>query len=256
MKKNKFSFPLEYSTLHQYFDALNPGTDDEKNSWIASVLKQHNIVTVLDMTCGTGSQVFWLIGQGYKVTGSDLSKQLLAVAKKKALDKKVKVRFLHGDMRDIQIGKFDAVITIANAIGHVTKAGFTKTVKNVASNLQDGGIYIFDIFNLQAMTDSVVANLAMNYKRTIKDIQIHHVQCSTINRAYGILTSYDYFILQKNVAQPKLITNKFSLQLYRKQEIEKILKQMGFKIITICGANGVPFNPITTENMFVVARKK
>jgi SAM-dependent methyltransferase len=48
---------------------------------------------------------------------------------------------------------FDAVITIFNAVGHLTKSGFEKAIRNIHRNLNAGGIYVFDILNLEAMTD-------------------------------------------------------------------------------------------------------
>jgi hypothetical protein len=50
-------------------------------------------------------------------------------------------------MRTLKIGLFDAVITISNAVGHLTKAGFEKAMRSINKNLKEGGIYIFDIFN-------------------------------------------------------------------------------------------------------------
>ena len=56
-------------------------------------------------------------------------------------------------MRTINVGNFDAAITIFNAVGHLTKAGFSKTMRNIHRNLNDEGIYIFDILNLNYVLD-------------------------------------------------------------------------------------------------------
>jgi 2-polyprenyl-3-methyl-5-hydroxy-6-metoxy-1,4-benzoquinol methylase len=82
------------------------------------------------------------------VTGSDISSGMLKIAKRKASQEKLNIKFLQGDMRNIRVGKFDAAITIFNAIGHLTKAGFEKTMRNIYQNLNAGGIYVFDIINL------------------------------------------------------------------------------------------------------------
>ena len=74
--------------------------------------------------------------------------------------RKIDVKFIDGDMRTLKAGKFDAVITIFNAVGHLTKASFVKAMKNIHQNLKSGGIYVFDILNLEAMTDTVVSDLA------------------------------------------------------------------------------------------------
>lgn len=49
-------------------------------------------------------------------------------------------------MRDIKVGSFDAVITIFNAVGYLTKKGFEKAMRNIYNNLNNNGLYVFDIF--------------------------------------------------------------------------------------------------------------
>lgn len=51
-------------------------------------------------------------------------------------------------MRTAKIETFDAVITIFNAVGHLTKVDFETTMRTIHANLKDGDMYIFDIFNL------------------------------------------------------------------------------------------------------------
>ncbi len=57
----KLGLPLEYNKLSEFFDAWNVNDDTEdKNAVIENILKGQRIKSVLDMTCGTGSQVFFL----------------------------------------------------------------------------------------------------------------------------------------------------------------------------------------------------
>ncbi len=123
--EHKLGLPIEYQQMPEYFDAHNINAQTEtKNSFIEKLLKEQKVKTVLDMTCGTGSQVFYLTEHGYDVVGSDFSPALLERARAKAKKIDRSITFIDGDMRTLQVGKFDAVITIFNAIGHVTKADF------------------------------------------------------------------------------------------------------------------------------------
>ena len=57
-------------------------------------------------------------------------------------------------MRYIKIRKFDTTITMFNAIGHLTKdTEFEEALLKHLFKLKDDGIYIFDIFNLETITD-------------------------------------------------------------------------------------------------------
>ena len=136
MTNKRLGLPLEYKKLPEFFDAHNIGDDTElKNSVIEKLLKKYSTKTALDLTCGTGSQVLFLAKRGYEVVGSDFSSDLLKIARKKAKEAKLNLRFIDGDMRTIKVGKFDAAITMFNAVGHLNKSGFEKAMRNISKNL-------------------------------------------------------------------------------------------------------------------------
>jgi 2-polyprenyl-3-methyl-5-hydroxy-6-metoxy-1,4-benzoquinol methylase len=114
---SNLGLPLEYQTLPEFFDSDN-GSDtcdwasNKVNSLIDEILSKNNVFSVLDMTCGTGSQVLYLDSRGYSIIGSDFSTKLVETAIDKANALGRKIEFIHGDMRTVKLGKFDAVITI------------------------------------------------------------------------------------------------------------------------------------------------
>jgi 2-polyprenyl-3-methyl-5-hydroxy-6-metoxy-1,4-benzoquinol methylase len=257
MGSTKLGLPLEYQKMPEYFDATNVSEEtDAKNSVIEEILKAHKVETVLDMTCGTGSQVFFLAERGYKVTGSDFSPALLEIARAKALKKSIDVTFIDGDMRTIKVGTFDAAITIFNAIGHLTKAGFEKAMRNIRGNLMEGGLYIFDILNLEAMTDTAVVDLAWYVHKKVNDTQMHASQCSTIDRESGRLTSYDSYMIQKNVDKPERFNHEFTLQIYTSKELRDMLSTHGFDTVGQYDLDGSDFASDKTMNILTVAKKR
>ena len=253
---NKLGLPLEYKKLPEYFDAHNIGDNaDSKNSVVEKLLKKHQIKTVLDLTCGTGSQVFFLAKRGYKVVGADFSPALLEIARDRAKKEKLSLKFIDGDMRTIKVGSFDAAITMFNAVGHLTKSGFEKAIRNIRNNLKDGGIYVFDIFNLEAITDKAISDFSMHSHRMVGDAQIHNVQCSTIDRKNGFLTSYDNYTIQKNADKPIRINNKFSLQIYAAKELREMLVRNGFKTLDQYEIDGSKFLEKKSVSILTVAQK-
>jgi ubiquinone/menaquinone biosynthesis C-methylase UbiE len=252
----KLGLPFEYQKMPEFFDAwnVNESTDD-KNSVIEKLLREQNTKTILDMTCGTGSQVFHLIKHGYKVTGSDFSPDLLKQARAKAKKEKLNVKFIDGDVRTLKVGHFDAVITMFNAVGHLTKSGFAKAMRNINSNLNPGGIYIFDILNLDAMTDKVVADFAWHVNAKVGNTQMHKVQFSTIDRKNGLLTSYDHAIIQKSVEKPILSKSNFTLQIYIAMELQEMLAKSGFEVLGQYDIDGKKFVQNKSISVITVARK-
>lgn len=256
MAINKLGLPLEYKKLPQYFDAWNISNDTRaKNAVIEQLLKENDVKTVLDLTCGTGSQVFFLLEHGYQVVGADFSPELLKIARKRARANKLKVKFIDGDMRKLRVGQFDAAISIFNAVGHLSKTGFNQALKNAAFNLKEGGIFVFDIFNLEAMTEKVVAEFACYVHKKINNTQFLSTQCSTINKANGMLTSYDSYMIQKNADKPEIFNNKFSLQIYTAQELRDILAHHGFDTLGQYAMDSSKFQRLKSLNILTVARK-
>lgn len=256
-KENELGLPIEYQQLPEFFDAhnINEGTE-AKNALIGKLLKEQEAKTVLDMTCGTGSQVLYLAQHGYKIIGSDLCPDLIEIARNKAKEMKLEVQFIEGDMRNIQVGKFDAVITIFSAIGHVNKSDFEKTLQNIRSNLMPGGIYIFDIFNLQALTEEVVKNFKMDIKTEVDGVKFRNQQYSEIDSEKGLLISHDKYTIIESDIESEYKTNTFSLQLYTAQELQTILERNEFEILNQYDMEGQKFKPAQSLNILTVAKVK
>lgn len=256
----KLGLPLEYQILPQFFDAHNILDDgdwstERVNATIERIIRQFGVKSVLDMTCGTGSQVFYLKERDYNVVGSDFSQPLLEIARDKARKLCQDVRFIDGDMRTVKIGKFDSVITIFNAVGHISKDDFSLAMENINSNLNLGGIYMFDIFNLEAMTDAVVADFAYQVKKKVGEYQLLSSQSSTIDREKNLLTSYDHIMVQKGAEKPDMYENIFSLQIYKIDELKKMLLNAGFETISVYDITGDEFKKETSRSILLVAKK-
>lgn len=248
--------PLEYQLLPDFFDEHEDDQDTvKKNTFIKTVLQEYNAKTVLDMTCGTGSQVLYLATYGFQVTGSDFSPALLEIARKKAKKLNRNIDFIDGDMRTLKAGNFDAVMTIFNAIGHLSKTDFEQALSTIYDNLHTGGIYIFDILNAQAMNEVAVANFA--YHRHVKTgaRQMLKMQCSTFDPSTNLLTSYDMHMVQQYAKKPENYTNTFSLQLYSAQEINDLLKKNGFKTLKQTDMQGELLISTSSLSIVTVAQK-
>lgn len=255
-KKHKLGLPLEYQELPEYFDAHNINAETtKKNALIERLLKFQGVKTVLDMTCGTGSQVFYLHERGYEVMGSDFSPALIEQAQKKAKSQSKDITFIDGDVRDLYLGQFDAIITIFNAIGHLTKLDFEKALQNIHRNLNNGGIYIFDIFNLEAITDKVIDSFDMNIENVVNGVKIQNIQHSEIDRENRLLNSHDRLTIFKDDHEPEIYTNSFSLQIYTAEELKNMLSQAGFKVIHQYDLDGNTFVQDKSLNILTIAKK-
>jgi 2-polyprenyl-3-methyl-5-hydroxy-6-metoxy-1,4-benzoquinol methylase len=256
---NPFSHDSANASHYDYdadnYDAFNEKNSKQINQTIENILKKYKVKTVLDLTCGTGSQVFWLAKRKYDVTGSDINANMLKVARNKARTEKLDVELLEGDMRTIQVGKFDSAITIFNAIGHLTKLDFEITMRNIRNNLNNGGLYIFDIFNLSyLMKDNNITKLTIDWQSVTDDAKIRTIQYSTIDNN-GILASYTTSYRQKGSSQPKESTEAQTLQVYKARQLKEMLHRNGFKVLNQCEIDGSKFIENKTDRILTIAKK-
>ena len=252
---HKSAKPSHYDKEAKHYDAFNEKSSRIINKTIDAALKKNSVKTVLDLSCGTGSQVFWLSKKGYKVTGVDVNEKMLNIAKRKSRSEKIKLVFIKGDMRKTHVGEFDAVVTIFNSIGHLTKNDFNKTLRNIHGNLNKEGLYIFDIFNLSYLLKADnITKLTIDWQKKSGNTTAREIQYSTINHE-GILASYDIYHEQKGNAKPKITTAFQTLQVYSSKQLTEMLKKNGFKVLNKCEVDGSKFYEHKSERLLIVAQK-
>lgn len=253
---HKSAKPSHYDKEAKHYDAFNENVSKIINKTIEEILKKHKVTTVLDLACGTGSQVFWLCKKGLKVTGVDINEKMLNLAKSKSRAEKTKPTFINGDMRKTHVGEFDAVLTIFNAIGHLTKADFNKSLRNIHNNLNANGLYIFDIFNLNyLLKDDNITKLTIDWQKKYGNTTAREIQYSTISND-GILASYDIYHEQKGKGKPKITTAYQTLQVYSAKQLTEMLKKNGFRVLSKSGVDASRFNEYKSERLLIVAQKK
>lgn len=242
-----------YDKEAKHYDRFNDEGSAVVNHVLEEIFKKYRVETILDLACGTGSQVFYLNKKGFKVVGSDISPKMLKIAKSKKGS--LEIKFVKGDVRLSKLGTFDAVITIFNAIGHLTKKDFEKTIRNIHENLKPNGLYIFDIFNLNyLLEDDNITKLTVDWQKKLEDSTAREIQYSTICPD-GILSSYDIYHEQKGSSKPK-ISNAFqTLQVYSKRQLRELLEALGFKVLRQCAIDGKRFNERKAERILTIARK-
>lgn len=136
----------QFTDFAYVYDELNVNYDKDK---IIKRLKQllGNCREVVDLCCGTGDVAIALAKSGYKVTGIDISEDMLNVATEKAMEKAARVQFICSDAVDFKLmRKADAIYSLTDGMnymldGNSLKQAFTSVYKS----LNDGGLFIFDM---------------------------------------------------------------------------------------------------------------
>src|SRR5262245_53646183 len=245
--------PAHYDIESRSYDAFNERDSRVINGTVERILGRHGVATVLDLTCGTGSQAFWLAARGFEVTGLDFSARMLALARRKARDQGVSIRFLKGDVRTSRMGSFDAVITISNAVGHLTRADFERAIRNIRDNLKAGGVYVFDIFNRSCLTRAgVIARLTIDRVASAGGRKVREIQYSVLEDS-GVLASHTTYLVQRGSGRPRVSRSWQTLQIYTAAELRSLLRGNGFDVVRQCGIDGSRFSERNSERVLTIA---
>lgn len=253
--KHQSAKPSHYDKDAKYYDKFNEKKSIAINQALEEILQNYKVKTILDLTCGTGSQVFWLAKRGYEVHGLDFNENMLRIARRKARKEKINVIFLEGDVRNAQVGKFDAALTIFNAVGHLTKNDFEKAMQNISQNLNENGLYIFDIFNLSFLKKKDhITSLTIDWMEKIESKRVRAIQYSAIDEK-GILVSYTTSYEQERNASLKIAKSVQTLQIYSAKQLEGMLQRNGFKVVQRCNVDGSRFVESKSDRILTVAKK-
>jgi SAM-dependent methyltransferase len=109
---------------------------------------------VLELACGSGRFTVPLAREGIQITGVDISEDMLDLAKRKAFQADVHIRFLQGDMRSFDLReKFKFIFVPAQSLSHLhTREEVESCFSCVRQHLAEDGRFLIELFNPSVST--------------------------------------------------------------------------------------------------------
>jgi ubiquinone/menaquinone biosynthesis C-methylase UbiE len=108
---------------------------------------------VLDLACGEGTFAVAMANRGLRVTGVDLSPEMLEIARQRAATEGARVKFLQQDMRSLSLrGRFDLVTCWFDSLNYLLEIDdLSRTFARVSRVLDENGVFIFDVNTIRAL---------------------------------------------------------------------------------------------------------
>ena len=213
---------------------------------------------VLDAACGTGMHAIALAQQGFTAAGADLSPRMIERAKANAAAAGVEVAFQaagFGSLARTFPEPFDSVVCLGNSLPHLlAPAHLAAALADFAACLRPGGVLLVQNRNF----DAVMAG-----RQRWMDPQAHREG----EAEWLFVRFYDFTpdgLITFNILTLKRINggpwsqSVISTRLYPLGQAELVdaLAQAGFGEINLFGGmDGAPFDPTTSGNLVITARK-
>jgi SAM-dependent methyltransferase len=252
-----------YRRFARYYDLIYHGLVDYEGdvNFLERVFRRFRTApkTILDLGCGTGNHALPMARRGYRVTGIDQSREMLALARKKAASLRTRPRFVHADMRSFHLGRtFDAAVCMFGAFGYVLpERDAVRSLRSVHAHLEPGGLYVFEFWQGSAARPAPFESW-LDVRR--KNLEIVRLEVARYDPRTGRLP----WEFQLIVLEGRRLIDRFeevhTIQTYSLPGMRDLLRRGGFDLIgAFAGTNKKKtFAPVTptTFRIMTVARAK
>ena len=222
-----------YENLAASYDRLTNDVDYEATvAFYNAILQKEGLHTrtAVDLACGTGSVAVLLARQGLRVTGVDLSEDMLTVAWEKAQDLPNPPQFICQPLQKLYLPRgVDLAVCALDSLDYITDPrDCAQAIRRIYKALNPGGIFIFDVNTpekLRAMDGQVFLD---------EDDDVYCVWRGEFDEETNICSyGMDLFQRQGKVWQRSFEEHREYA--YSRQQLEQFLKDAGFTHIEVYG---------------------
>ena len=227
---------MSYDIFAQVYDDL---MDEELyDQWILftkSNLREHH-QNVLDLACGAGQLAIKMQQEGLKVTGLDLSAQMLEIAEKRAEQAGAAIPFVQGDMTDLTgLKQFDAVTCYCDSICYLPDEEAVQTAFNqVYQHLTEDGVFLFDVHSIYQI-DEVFPGYTFNDQTD----EVSFLWKSYIGEyPHSVEHDLTFFVYQNEIDLYERFDETHKERTYSLETYIDMLKKAGFDFIEVSAEYG------------------
>jgi SAM-dependent methyltransferase len=234
----------------RHYDLQHKGFDEDIPFYLKKAKQCDG--PVLELACGTGRITVPLAKAGIRITGLDISHQMLERAKQKAAEGSVDVEWVNADCRDFDLGgKFRVIYLPFNSIAHLHDLESIEACFGcVRKHLSPKGRFIIDIFNPRL--DILIRDPDERYPvGEYPDPDGRGDVVMTENNVYDPLTQVNRIKWYFRIGDaPEEFVRDLNMRIFYPQELDALLRYNGFAIEAKFGDfDESPFTSASTKQI-------
>lgn len=207
---------------------------------------------LLDVACGTGAFSNLFAKNGIEVIGTDISEEMLSVARENSAEMETDVLFLCQKAEELDLyGTVDGAICCLDSLNHITdKRNLKKALSRVSLFLEEGSLFIFDV-NTVYKHEKVLGNNTF----VIDEDGVYCVWQNNFNpKNNSTDITLDFFV--KDGDDYTRSSEEFCERAYSVEELTEMCENAGLKVEDVY--DDMTEKPLrdTSERAIFVCRKK
>jgi len=231
------------------WEAIVNARDAEKEvGFVESVVSTRGLI--LDLCCGTGRHSIILRRKGWNAVGIDLSKNLLAIAKKRMKTAGANLPLVRGDLRYLPFKNevFNSIINMFTSFGYLpTESEDLKSLLEVNRILRKNGKFLLDLHNrdhiIKFFQERDWAEFEPFYLLEKRSLDLEN------NKLIGYWT-----LIEKGTGQIKSI--KHEVRSYTLSRIEQLLDEAGLTVKEVYGGYEKQEFNLDANRMILLTEKR
>lgn len=220
-----------YTNFAKVYDELMKDVD--YRSWANYYISIMNSINpnaknILECACGTANLSCYFANK-YNLTACDLSGDMLNIAKLKARQMQLYIKFIHSDMCDVKLNnRQDFVLATCDGVNYLlTKEKALSFFINANRNLNLGGALIFDISSQYKLYQLLPSQPWVNFDEDLCYMWQNFVEKNKTHMDLSIFVKKSNMYYRIDETQ---VQTCFSIETYK-----RLLKYAGFTNIKIYG---------------------
>ncbi len=214
--------------------------------------ERYGFSTALDVACGTGLHAIALARLGVRVTGVDISPEMLRYAQSNAQRYGQSIRWQQANMLELPqvvVGRFQALFCLGNSLPHLQdEKQLHQAIRGFHHVLQPGGIVVLQVLNYNRILQE--QRRIINIRREGNTEFIRFYDFGKPHLQFNIL------IIRQEGTTLQHQLHSTRLYPFRKEEIETALREAGYRDVEVYGDMlFAPYLPDKSPNVVLVAKK-